>query len=209
MSTQTPTADLSPEGGPDIPLIVSADATAIQRILTEKQTRLLTQPLQNAWSAPDNEPFVVMADVPVFYSIYEPPVVPKVLLATAVRQGTDLTEHDKQSYFLWTRGKAPDVAVEIVSNRDGGEDSFRLRTYARIRVPYYVVFDPENLLSGGVLQVFMLHAGRYRRLAGPYELEGIGLGVRLWDGLFEGIHRTWLRWCDRAGNVIPTDAERA
>jgi hypothetical protein len=33
------------------------------------------------------------------------------------------------------------------------------------------------------------------------------LGLTLWNGVFEGIEGTWLRWCDR--NVIPTGAEVA
>ncbi|MBV9124800.1 MAG: Uma2 family endonuclease, partial [Planctomycetes bacterium] len=145
----------------------------------------------------------------VFYATREPPIVPDVLLAVGVRQGTDLTERENLSYFVWTRGKVPDVAIEIVSNREGGEDSSKLRIYARIGVPYYVIFDPEDLLRGGVLRVFGRSELRYCPLAEPYFLEELGLGVRLWEGEFEGIQRSWLRWCDRAGNVIPTGAERA
>jgi hypothetical protein len=32
--------------------------------------------------------------------------------------------------------------------------------------------------------------------------------VTLWEGTFEGLHGTWLRWCDQDGIVIPTGAER-
>jgi hypothetical protein len=31
----------------------------------------------------------------------------------------------------------------------------------------------------------------------------------LWQGVYEGLLQTWLRWCDRDGVVIPTGAERA
>lgn len=40
-------------------------------------------------------------------------------------------------------------------------------------------------------------------------LEEIGLGLRLWEGVFESKHDTWLRWCDKEGNVLPTGVERA
>jgi hypothetical protein len=50
-------------------------------------------------------------------------------------------------------------------------------------------------------------------------LEEIGLGLTLWSGAFEEeVTRLWLRWCvypeggtasQRAGQVIPTGAERA
>jgi hypothetical protein len=198
-----------PEVVPDLSKFVIEDGKPVDGILTEMEMRLLTEPLKSNWSAPEGQPFVVMADVGVFYADHEPPVVPDVLLAVGVRQGTDLTERANLSYFVWTRGKAPDVAIEIVSNREGGEDSYKLRTYARVGVPYYVIFDPEDLLRGGTLRVFELQGRRYRPLAEPYFLGEAGLGVRLWDGSFEGINRTWLRWCDREGNIILTGAERA
>ena len=198
-----------PEVIPDLDQFVIEDGKPVDGILSEKQMRLLTEPLAAGWSAPEGQPFVVMANVGVFHTSGEPAIVPDVLFAAGVRQGTDLTERANLSYFIWLRGKAPDVAVEVVSNREGGEDSSKLRTYARIGVPYYVIFDPEDLLRGGVLRVFELQGRRYRALPEPYFLEAAGLGVRLWDGVFEGISRTWLRWCDREGNVIPTGAERA
>jgi Uma2 family endonuclease len=209
MSAPTTAPAVPPEVVPDLTRFVIEDGKPVDGILSEKQMRLLAEPLQTGWSAPEGQPFVVMANVGVFHATTEPPIVPDVLFAAGVRQGTDLTERENLSYFVWTRGKAPDVAVEIVSNREGGEDSFKLRTYARIGVPYYVIFDPEDLLRGGVLRVFELQGRRYRALAEPYSLEGTGLGVRLLEGVFEGINRTWLRWCDREGNVIPTGAERA
>jgi hypothetical protein len=32
--------------------------------------------------------------------------------------------------------------------------------------------------------------------------------VTLWEGTFEGLHGTWLRWCNQDSIVIPTGAER-
>jgi len=40
-------------------------------------------------------------------------------------------------------------------------------------------------------------------------LSEVGLGVRLWRGVYEGLIETWLRWHDQAGSVIPTGAEGA
>src|SRR5437762_3266778 len=95
-----------PEVVPDLEQFVIEDGKPVDGILTEKQMRLLTEPLQTGWSAPEGQPFVVMADVGVFYATKEPPVVPDVLFAVGVRQGTDLTERENLSYFVWTRGKA-------------------------------------------------------------------------------------------------------
>jgi hypothetical protein len=37
----------------------------------------------------------------------------------------------------------------------------------------------------------------------------VGLGLKLWDGVFEDREDTWLRWCDEQGNIILTGEERA
>jgi len=36
----------------------------------------------------------------------------------------------------------------------------------------------------------------------------VGLGVRLWRGVYEGIVEMWLRWYDQEGNLLLTGAER-
>lgn len=35
------------------------------------------------------------------------------------------------------------------------------------------------------------------------------LGLRLWDGVFEGKQARWLRWCDAKGQLLLTGDERA
>ncbi|MGB3512422.1 MAG: hypothetical protein WBA93_24925 [Microcoleaceae cyanobacterium] len=37
----------------------------------------------------------------------------------------------------------------------------------------------------------------------------VNLGLTLWNGVFENINGTWLRWCDADGNVIKTGDELA
>ena len=73
---------------------------------------------------------------------------------------------------------------------------------------YYAIFDPIDQLNGGVLRVYRLHEGVYR-LADNGWLPVVGLGLTLWQGAYEELTQTWLRWCDQEGNVIPTGAERA
>jgi hypothetical protein len=102
----------------------------------------------------------------------------------------------------------PEVVVEIVSNREGGEADTKLRLYARIGVPYYVIYDPLEVLGEGVLRVFALRGRTYEPMAVHWFPE-ISLGLMLWHGRFEGKETQWLRWCDQEGRVIPTGAERA
>jgi hypothetical protein len=105
-------------------------------------------------------------------------------------------------------GKPPDVIIEAVSDKLGGEDSFKRDLYARQGVPYYAIYDPEHHLSPEALRTFELGGGTYRPAeAGPWPT--VGLGLRLWPGAFEGHQDTWLRWCDARGEIIPTAEERA
>ncbi len=113
-----------------------------------------------------------------------------------------------RSYFVWEFGKVPEVVIEVVSNTVGNETGSKLADYARIRVPYYVIFDPQGLVQATPLCVFELQAGRYTRRADG-QMPETGLGLVLWKGLFEGSPAEWLRFCDDQGALIPTGAERA
>jgi len=33
-------------------------------------------------------------------------------------------------------------------------------------------------------------------------MDQLSLGLRLWEGIFEGKQGIWLRWCDQEGNVL-------
>ena len=120
----------------------------------------------------------------------------------------DWREKRKRSYFIWEFGKPPDVVIEIVSNKKGDELTGKLEKYAQAKVSYYVVFDPMNQLGDQMLQVYGLHEGRYAPLEGAW-LENAQVGLTLWEGTFEDMQATWLRWCDRDGNLLLTGDERA
>jgi putative restriction endonuclease len=200
---------LAPDEVPDLESMVIDDGAPVDNIFSEKQMRLLTEPLYSSWAGPaPGRQFLALADVGLFYAVNEPPLVPDVILSLDVGQSGDLTLKENRSYFVWLRGKVPDVVTEIVSNREGGEDTDKLAAYARLNIPYYVIFDPFDMLGGGVLRAFALTRRQYEPVA-PDWLEGIGLGLTLWKGSFEETKETWLRWCDKAGRPIPTGAEKA
>jgi Uma2 family endonuclease len=179
----------------------------VDGILTEKNMRLLTSPLYASWAGPgEGRPFAVLAYVGLFHAIKQPPVVPDVMLSLDVDWPDDLSQKVHNSYFVWFIGKFPEVVIEIVSNLEGGEDTTKMQKYERLKILYYVIFDPDNLLGGGVLRAFQFDGRKYRPTSADW-LEEVGLGLRLWEGGFEGKHGTWLRWCDRDGQVIPTGEE--
>lgn len=193
------------------------DGAPVDNIISERQMRLLTSPLYDSWQ-PDPDPeapdvprnFIAAANVGVFSVIHEPPLVPDVFLSLDVVPFQNLREKRAFTYFIWEYGKPPDVVVEVVSRKPGGELDRKLRGYARMGVAYYVVFDPLQVLSQRILQVFEIMPGqhRYSRRA-DFGLPHIGLSLAMWQGTFEGVTLEWIRWCDRDGNLIALGAERA
>ena len=84
----------------------------------------------------------------------------------------------------------------------------KLRNYEHMGVTWYAVYDPMHYLTAESLTIFALERSKYR----PHPLPtfgDIGLGLMLWEGEFEGVTCTWLRWCDRDGTLLMTGQERA
>ena len=214
MTSETLTYDfrraLPPELYPKVDHLVTEDNTPVDNIFSEKQQRLLVEPLYSSWTGPGGQRrFIALANVGLFAAIRQPPQVPDMLLSLDVELPHDLWPKSHRSYFVWEYGKPPEVVVEVVSNREGGEDTEKLHRYARMAVPYYVIFDPEKHLSTEILRGFQLSALHYHRLQEPLWFPGVELGLRLWQGRYEDHDNTWLRWVDTTSQVIPTGAERA
>lgn len=197
--------------------LVTEDNTPVDNILSEKQQRLLTEPLYSGWTdppacAPGHRPFLALANVGLFYGLRQPPVVPDMMLALDIPGlGPDLSQKSNRSYFVWVQdGKPPVVAIEIVSNREGGEDDEKRQKYAAIGITYYVIFDPWRLLSERILRIYQFHGltqGYIEQIGGI--LEAAQLGLTLWQGEYEGEDGLWLRWTTRDGRLIPTGMELA
>jgi Uma2 family endonuclease len=217
----------------DISHLVIEDDIPVDNIQSEKQQRLLVEPLYS--SKPIPTPFLAAANVGLFYKLHGDPIVPDAFLSLGVQCADDLSQRRNRSYFVWEFGKVPEACIEIVSNAEGdelilsqksqrkGKTASKKEIYAQIGVPYYVVFDPlqqlqgESEMHGALLRVWTIAPGRYIELTPPEGireagqtvwLDTIGLGLTLWLGQFEDItSQVWLRWCDCEGRVIPTGAE--
>jgi Uma2 family endonuclease len=201
---------LPPELYPKVDHLVTEDRAPVKDIFSEKQQRLLTEPLYSSWAALGQQrPFVVMANVALHYSLRRPPFVPTALLSLDVELPADLRSKPNRSYILWEYGQPPDLVVETVSKREGGEDTERLAGYTWIGVPYSVIFDPERLLGPEVLRAYRLVDRLYQKIDEPLWFPGVALGLRLWQGRYEDHEDTWLRWVDAEGRLIPTGRERA
>ncbi len=194
--------------------LVEEDDEPVDGFFSEKQQRLSAHPLYDSWPGPgDGRPFLAMANVGLFYDILKPPIVPDALLSVGVSLLPNIHLPGHRSYTYWRYNKPPEIAIELVSNRKGNEDADKKDIYARAMVLYYLIFDRYQELGGPMMYVFKLNEdGGYDEYAAQGDVwwfPEINLGVRLWEGIYEEIPDTWLRWCYEDGTVIPTGAERA
>ena len=196
--------------------LVTENDESVDNVFSEKHQRFLTETLYSSWKPlPDDEHqsdsrrFFAAANVGVFFSVHEPPLVPDVFISLDVTAPADLYSKSGRSYLLWEYGKVPEVVVEIVSNKEGGELTDKLKTYARKGIHYYVVFDPLQLLSEDKLRVYEPGLLNHFRRREDFNLPDVGLGTTLWYGKFEDTTAEWLRWTDNDGNLLLTGTERA
>jgi Uma2 family endonuclease len=161
---------------PDVSHLVTEDDTPVDNLFSAKQQRLLVEPLYTSWGT--DRLFVADANVGIFSTPYRPAIVPDVFLSLDVAIAEDWYAKEHRSYFIWEFGKPPDVVVEIVSNTKGEEGGKKLREYARMRVWYYAIYDPQQLIQKDVFRLYELHLGEYTLQPDTY-LEKIGLGLTL------------------------------
>jgi Uma2 family endonuclease len=214
--SQLALADLPPDWETAVRQMVTEDDESVDNRFTEKQMRLLVEPLYSSWQpapfpdAPD-EPreFVAAANVGIFTSPYQPPVVPDAFLSVDTATTGDLAEKENRSYCLWIHEKEPEVVIEIVSDKRGGEFAEKMRRYGKMGVKYYVIFDPFQIYDAPYLRIYeRSFAWRYR-LREDTAVPEVGLRLQMWRGVFEQAEENWLRWHDAEGNLIMTGAERA
>ncbi len=187
--------------------LITEDDEPVDNLFSETQQRLLTEPLYSSWTTV-GRPFLAAANVGVFQLMRNPGIVPDVLLSLDVEVPKDFWSKERRSYYIWEYGKAPDIVVEIVSNKEGGEDGHKKDKYARMRVGYYVIFDPLGELMPEMLTIYRWNDFKFERQPSS-QFSPLGIGLTLWEGLYEEKHDTWLRWVDANGQLILTGKERA
>ncbi len=203
-----PLLEIPPEMLPNYDELVTEDDTPVDNLYSLYQQYLLYGQLREGWSGPaDGRPFMVLANVGLFYRLKVSPIVPDVLLAIDVAVPEDPFRKENRSYFSWKYGP-PDIAIEIVSNSEGEELGNKLKLYADASVSYYVVWDPERHLSEQRLHIFSLERKKYQEKDSAWFPEA-NLGLKVWNGAVSDITFDWLRWCDANGEIVPTGGERA
>ncbi|MEA5505470.1 Uma2 family endonuclease [Halotia wernerae UHCC 0503] len=190
---------------PDANQLVTEDDTSVDNFASAKQQRLLVGSL---YSSIQNQTFLAEANVGIYYTDLQPPIVPDVFLSLDVQLPQNWWEKQNRCYMVWRFGKPPEVVIEIVSNKEGDELGKKLKIYEHMRASYYILYDPTQQLGEQVLRVYELRGMRYFETSETW-LEQVGLGVTLWQGEFEGRQDAWLRWCYQDGTVLLTGDERA
>jgi Uma2 family endonuclease len=213
MSTAVPLPYERPDE-PEIDHLVTEDDTPVDNLPSERQARLLVDSLYaGGWQGPppdeDGQPrlFLAAANVGLFATNNETGIVPDVFVSLDVTPRPPIWEKKNRSYFFWVFGKPPELVLEIVSNREGGELDVKRRRYARMRIDYYVVYDPAQHLGGPTLQAFERRGQRYEPID-PW-FSALGLGLVEQQSEYEGVNVRWLRWRTKDGAILPTGSERA
>ncbi|MFA7479807.1 MAG: hypothetical protein WC314_04825 [Vulcanimicrobiota bacterium] len=109
----------------DVSHLTTENDEPVDNFYQERQMDILTEALRVSWE--EGKPFVQGADIGVFSRIDQEAVVPDVMLATGVEMPEDVMAKERRSYFIWNFGKPPDIVIEIVSNKKGGEDTRKLK----------------------------------------------------------------------------------
>lgn len=190
---------------PDANLLITEDDTPVDNFPSAKQQRLLVSSL---YSSLQLQPFLTEANVGIYHTDGEPAIVPDVFISFDVETPADWWKKQNRCYMVWKFGKSPELVMEIVSNNEGEELTKKLKIYERMKVNYYIVYDPNQQLGEDILTIHKLVGRNYIKTQETW-LTDINLGVTFWEGEFEGRTDTWLRWCDQNGTVIATGDERA
>ncbi|MGB7274677.1 MAG: Uma2 family endonuclease, partial [Geitlerinemataceae cyanobacterium] len=111
---------------PDVSQIVTEDDTPVDNFASEKHQRLLVSTL---YSSLERQPFLASANVGIYHTLGQPPIVPDVFLSLDVEGPDNWWEKQHRCYLVWEFGKPPEVAIEIVSNREGEELGNKLKIY--------------------------------------------------------------------------------
>ncbi|MEH2371857.1 Uma2 family endonuclease [Nostoc sp.] len=123
---------------------------------------------------------------------------------------------NRKSYTPNLEGNIPAIAIEFLSETEGGEYSVK-RTYPPrkwffyeqiLQIPIYIIFEPD----GGLLEYYQLENKRYELKLpdenGRHWIDVMGLFLGTWQGTKEGGTGYWLRWWDQAGNLLPWAVEQ-
>jgi len=141
----------------------------------------------------------------LYYDPKQPAIGPDAFLSLGVPRVRPSGKL-RLSYLLWEERVMPQWALEVVSQKYGGEYDDKMRDYENLGVLYYTIYNPNHWRRDRhePFEVYRLTNGEYIRQTGnPVWMPEIGLGIGAESGTHEGITQDWLYWYDEQGNRYP------
>jgi len=194
----------------DYDSLITEDDTPVDNFYCEKQLRLLPGSLQASWER--KEPYIAVADVGIYDFNSVTPIVPDVFLSLDVQYAPDIWLKKNRCYMMNVFKKPPELVIEIVSNKVGGENTDKVINYQKMGVKYYVIFDPLAYILPSTFLVYQLVDGAYVPLTSKNKqiwFKDLNIGLKVVHGIYEKMTADWLRWCDANGNVLHTGLEKS
>jgi Uma2 family endonuclease len=203
---------------PDHTQLPESDGTFVKNWQEHPQSILLTESITPVLQKrhPDGE-YCIGQDLGIYWRITDPPergaeapdwfYVPNVPLL--------LNGHFRRSYVLWQEYISPLIALEFVSGngaeeRDKTPWKGKFWIYEQVIKPvFYGIYE----VSKTSLEVYHLIEGQYHLLStnerGHYPITPLGIELGLWQGEYQNMELSWLRWWDLQGNLLLIGEERA
>jgi Uma2 family endonuclease len=138
------------------------------------------------------------------------PIVPDAFLSLGVKP----TTHSKGrlSYIVWLEDNiVPTWVLECVSQTYGAEYGDKMKTYAKMGVLHYVIYNPHHYRRDqhDPLEVYRLVRRKYQRQKGDRVwLPELALSLGRDEGTFQKWQREWLYWYDDEDNRLPAVDEQ-
>ena len=123
--------------------------------------------------------------------------------------GVDRTR-ERRGWVVWEEGdKPPDVVIELLSDSTADFDKKQKKEIYRTRLgaPEYYWYDPFSAelagFAGSSRAYLPLQPDARDRIISP----AMGLALARWEGKYQDITATWLRWETLDGQLLPTNSE--
>jgi Uma2 family endonuclease len=159
--------------------------------------------LKNIWM--DRTDWFFGVDMGVYHTTgknVRVPVVPDGFLSLGVARRKN--DKSRCSCVLWEENDvSPTLALEVVSWTLGGEYDSKKDIYAKLRVLYYVIYNPEFWRRDGhqPLEICKLVDSEYQLQIGePFWMPEVGLGIGRCPEIFQGSTEEVLSWFDEKGD---------
>jgi Uma2 family endonuclease len=171
------------------------------------QMRLLVESLQSWLDA--REDGYIGGNMFVYYSLAQ--VKNQDFRGPDFFAALGVPKKERKSWVCWEEGKTPDVVIELLSESTARVDKGEKKQIYqnRLHVPeyfWYDPFDPEDWAG------FQLQAGSYQSIApnaqGQLISQILQLALIRWQGTYQRIETTWLRWSQLDGTLLLTPEEQ-